>query len=170
LLISLRGYLINVGAEKFGFGRKIAARRRFFRRPQQFTEPLGVLFFVDILPGQVAKAIKGKKRSYRLVLNRGELNAESSFQIRIEPVQFQNIIFHVVLFSPFDQCRGNVIPLWPSFQMRMLDGWPYSAGGGSDKARPITLSVLKRAATATPCAALEAEPSSRSQDSGFHDE
>jgi hypothetical protein len=170
LLIRLRGYLINVGAEKFGFGRKIAARRRFFRRPQQSTEPIGVLYFADILPGQVAKAIKGKKRIYRPVLNRGRLNAESSFQFRTEPVQFQYLFSHVVLFRSFDQGRGNVIPLWPRFQKPILGGEPYGAGGGIDEARPITSTVLKRAAAAAPCALLEAEPSSREQDSGFHDE
>jgi hypothetical protein len=104
MLIRLRGYLINVGAEKFGFGRKIAALSRCFRRAQQFTKPIGVLYFADILPGQVAKAIKGKKRIYRPVLNRGRLNAESSFQFRTESVQFQNLISHVALFSSFDQC------------------------------------------------------------------
>jgi hypothetical protein len=157
----LRGHLINVRAEKFGLGRKIAARRRFFRRPQQFTEAIGVLYFADVLPGQVAKAIKGKKRISRLVLNRGMPNAESSLQFRTEHVQFQYIISHAVPLIPFDQGRGSVIPLWPSFQMRILDGWPYSAGGGSNEARPITPTVLKSAATATPCAALKAEPSSR---------
>ncbi|HEY9432648.1 MAG TPA: hypothetical protein VI260_14380 [Blastocatellia bacterium] len=105
MLIRLRGYLINIGAEKFGFGRKIAARRRFFRRPQQSTEPIGVLYFADILPGQVAKAIKAKKRIYRPVLNRGRLNAESSFQFRTELVQFQNLFSHGVLFSSFDQAE-----------------------------------------------------------------
>jgi len=168
--MSLRGYLINVGAEIFGFGRKIAARSRCFRRPQQFTEAIGVLFFADILPGQVAEVIKGKKRISRLVLNRGKPNAESSFQFRTEHVQFQFIISHVLPLISFDRGRGNVIPLWPCFQTRILDGWPYSAGGGSDEAHPITPTVLKRAASATPCAALEAEPSSREQDSGIHDE
>jgi hypothetical protein len=157
----LRGYLINVRAEKFGLGRKIAASRRFLRGPQQFTEAIGVLFFADILPGQVAKAVKGKKRISRLVLNRGMPNAESSFQLRTEHVQFRYIISHVVHLISIDQGRGNVIPLWPSFQARILNSWPYSAGGGSDEARPITPIVLRRAAAATPCAALEAEPSSR---------
>jgi len=130
--MSLRGYLINVGAEKFSFGRKIAARSRCFRRPQQFTEAIGVLYFADILPGHLAKAIKGTKRISRLVLNRGKPHAESSFQFRTERVQFEHIISHVVPLISFDQGRGNDIPLWPSFQMRILDGWPYSAGGGSD--------------------------------------
>lgn len=168
--MSLRGYLINVRAEKFGLGRKIAARRRFFGRPQQFTEAIGVRFFVDILPGHAAEAVKGTKRISRLVLNRGKPDSESPFKFRTDPVQFQYTIFHVVPLISFDQSRGNVIPLWPSFQMRVLGGWPYSAGSGSDEARPITPTVFKRAAAATPCAALKAEPSSRSQYSGVHDE
>src|SRR5262249_22007297 len=155
----LRGYLINVRGEKFGLGRKIAARRRFFRRPQQFTEAIGVHFFVDILPGHVVKAIKGTKRISRLVLNRGKPDPESSFQFRPEHVQFQYTISHVAPLISFDQGRGNGVPLWPSFQIRILDGWPYSAGGGSDQARPITPTVLRLAAAATPCAGLEAEPS-----------
>ena len=149
----LRGYLINVSGEKFSLGRKIAARRRFFRRPQQSTEAIGVLFFADIFPGQVAKGIKCKKRISQLVLNRGKPHAASSFRFRAEHVQFQNIISHVVLLIYFDQGRANVIPFWPSFQMRILDGDPYGAGRGSDQARPITPTVLKRAAAAVPCAA-----------------
>jgi len=121
--MSLRGHLINVRGEKFGLGRKIAARRRFFRRPQQFTEAIGVDFFVDILPGHVAKAIKATKRNSRLVLNRGKPDAESSFQFRLEHGQFQYIISHVLPLISFDQGRGSVIPLWPSFQARILDGW-----------------------------------------------
>jgi hypothetical protein len=113
--MSLRGYLINVRGEKFGLGRKIAARRRFFRRPQQFTEAIGVSFFVDILPGHVAKAIKGTKRISRLVLNRGKPDAESSFQFRTENVQFQYIISHVVIPISFDQSRGNGIPFVTEF-------------------------------------------------------
>jgi hypothetical protein len=54
--------------------------------------------------------------------------------------------------------------------MRILDSEPYGAGGGRDEARPITPTDLKRATAAAPCAALEAEPSSREQDSGVHDE
>jgi hypothetical protein len=151
--LSLRGYLINVRAEKSGLGLKIAARHRFFRRPQQFTEAIGVLFFADILPGQVAKTIKGKKRISRLVLNRGKTNAELSFRFRAEHVQIQNIISHVPILISFNQGRGNVIPLWPGFQTRILDGEPYGAGSGSDEARLITPTVLKRATAAAPCAA-----------------
>ena len=98
----LRGHLINVRGEKFGLGRKIAARRRFFRRPQQSTEAIGVLFFADILPGQVAKGIKCKKRISCLVLNRGKLHAALSFRFRAEDDQFQ-YISHVVLLIYFDQ-------------------------------------------------------------------
>jgi len=101
--MSLPGYLINVRGEKFGLGRKIAARRRFFRRPQQITEAIGVLFFADILPGQVANTIKGKKRISRLVLNRGKPNAELSFRFRAEYVQFEYIISHVLILISFDQ-------------------------------------------------------------------
>src|SRR5262245_38815844 len=149
----LRGYLINVSGEKFGLGRKIAARRRFFRRPQQSTEAIGVLFLADILHGQDAKGIKCKKRISLLVLNRGKPHAALSFRFRAEHDQFQYIIYHVVLLIYFDQGRANVIPLWPSFQMRILDGDPYGAGCGSDEARPITPTVLERAASAAPCAA-----------------
>src|SRR6266545_4636868 len=100
--MSLPGYLINVRGEKFGLGRKIAARRRFLR-PQQITEAIGVLFFADILPGQVAKTLKGKKRISRLVLNRGKPNAELSFRFRAEYVQFEYIISHVLILISFDQ-------------------------------------------------------------------
>jgi len=54
--------------------------------------------------------------------------------------------------------------------MRILDSEPYGAGGGRDEARQITPTDLKRATAAAPCALLEAEPSSREQDSGVHDE
>src|SRR5262245_9053763 len=159
--MSLRGYLINVGAEIFGFSRKIATRSRCFRRLQQFAEAIGVLFLADILPGQVAEAVKTKKRISLLFLNRGKPKAESSFQFRTEHVQFRFIISHVLPLISFDQGRGNVIPLWPSFQTPIPGGEPYGAGGGIDEARPITPTVLKRAAAAAPCALLEAEPSSR---------
>jgi hypothetical protein len=78
-LARLRGHLFNVRAEKSGPGGKIAARFRVFRRLQQLAEAICVIFFADILPGQVAKTIKVKKRISRLVLNRVRINAELSF-------------------------------------------------------------------------------------------
>jgi hypothetical protein len=152
LLIRLRGYLINVGAENFGFGRKIAARRRFFRRPQQFTEPIGVLYFADILPGQVAKAIKAKKRIYRPVLNRGRLNAESSFQFSTEPVQFQNLISHVVLSDPLIKAEEKSSHYGRGFRRAYRVANPTAQEAALTKRARITPTVLKRAATAAPCA------------------
>jgi hypothetical protein len=98
-LARLRGYLFNVRAEKSGPGGKIAARFRIFRRLQQLAEAIGVIFFADILPGQVAKAIEVKKRISRLVLNRMWINAELSFQCGTEYVQIHCVTFHLALLA-----------------------------------------------------------------------
>jgi hypothetical protein len=102
-LPSLSGHLINVRAEKSGLGLKIAARRRFFRRPQQFIEAIGVLLFAYILPGQFAKTIKGEKRISRLVLNRRDLKAELSFKRGTVNIQLNYSSSHTVLLTSFDQ-------------------------------------------------------------------
>src|SRR5215510_2073318 len=69
-------YFSDVRIEKSGLGRRVAARRRCFRRSQQFAEAICILFFADIQPGQVAKIIKAKRRLSRSTLNCGKSNAD----------------------------------------------------------------------------------------------
>src|SRR5688572_14480272 len=86
--IAVRRDSIAVSVQISVPGRNVAARLRFFRRPQQLTEVIGVLFFADVLPGQVAKRFKGKRRTYRLALNRWKSHADLSAQFWAERVQF----------------------------------------------------------------------------------
>src|SRR5215510_621044 len=77
-------YFIYVRVEKSVLGRNVPAPQRFLRRPQQFTEAIGVLFSGYILPGQIAVAIKAKKRISPLVLIRGKPDAELSVKLWTE--------------------------------------------------------------------------------------
>src|SRR5215510_527639 len=88
-------YFINVRVEKSVLGRNVPASPRLFPRPQQFAEAIGVLFPGDILPGQIAGAIKAKKRISPLALNRRKPNADLSVKLWTEHIQFHFVAHEV---------------------------------------------------------------------------